>query len=279
MPPSPEITRLISLLDDEDEAIAVSAMAELLYRDRELGSLPGELQESDNPLVRRRIHQLEAALTLRRRRRDFLTKLSASRLDFIDLLIDIHLQWFDNDSRLDLQRQYAGFQADFGKSVIGSLNDLAYVMQKFGFSAETETTLKPENYCIGSILSDKIGSGAVLCGICLAALGSPRNLRIVRAWGNFAISDGEQLMIPVDHWQVRGLPPLREVEFFEERALLKYASVTLFSCAVNSDSFRYVLTILQALTGRDDDSPLGCMPYPYHPEEATAGGEPPGNRL
>ena len=64
-----DIRRLASLLDDPDESVAVSAMAELLNREYELGDLPAELQESSNPLMRRRAHQLQSALTMIQRRR------------------------------------------------------------------------------------------------------------------------------------------------------------------------------------------------------------------
>ena len=66
-----DLASLLSLLDDEDETVAVNAMAELLNREAELGDALAVLQESDHPLVRRRSHQLQAAITLRRRRREF----------------------------------------------------------------------------------------------------------------------------------------------------------------------------------------------------------------
>ena len=43
---NPSLESLISLLDDEDEHVAVSAMAELLDREQELGEVLAELQES-----------------------------------------------------------------------------------------------------------------------------------------------------------------------------------------------------------------------------------------
>ena len=49
--------------------------------------------------------------------------------------------------------------------------------------------------------------------------------------------------------------------------LLHFASTTLFSAAVNSDSFRYVLTIAQALSGTEGDESLDYMPYPYYPAD------------
>ena len=83
----PSLESLISLLDDEDETVAVNVMAELLNRESELGELLAELQEGDNPLARRRAHQLQAAITLRRRRRAFAAKLEAQKVDLIDGLV------------------------------------------------------------------------------------------------------------------------------------------------------------------------------------------------
>ena len=37
----------------------------------------------------------------------------------------------------------------------------------------------------------------------------------------------------------------------------------LFSAAVNSDSFRYILTLAQALNGTNSDEVLLDLPYPY----------------
>ena len=62
---------MISLLDDPDENIAVSVMAELLKHESELMPLLGELQESDNKLLRKRVQQLETIILLRSRRREW----------------------------------------------------------------------------------------------------------------------------------------------------------------------------------------------------------------
>lgn len=47
-----DLASLLSLLDDEDETVAVNAMAELLNREAELGDALAVLQESDHPLLR-----------------------------------------------------------------------------------------------------------------------------------------------------------------------------------------------------------------------------------
>ncbi|MCQ2351883.1 MAG: hypothetical protein MJ033_00195 [Victivallaceae bacterium] len=262
------IRQLASLLDDPDENIAVNAMAEILYRESELGDLLGELQEKDDPVLRKRVHQLQAALTLRRRRRAFARKLAQKNVDFIDALIDVHLQWFDNDSRPLLEENWRKFLAAAQKREIRSPEDIASFMRKEGFTAEIETTLRPENYCIGLILREKIGSAALLCGICRKLVGDPQNYLVLRNCGDFTLCHASgALLIPAHDWQISRAKSLRDMELFDDRTLLQFASSTLFSAAVNSDSFRYILTIAQALSGRDDDQMLDYLPYPYYPDD------------
>ena len=239
-------------------------MAELLFREEELGDALAELQESPNPLFRRRGHQLQAAITLRRRRRGFIRKLRAPRVDLIDGLIDVHLQWYDNDSRPELEMLWNKFRLDAARCPLRSLEELAYFMRKSGFTAQQETTLRPENYCIGPILENHTGSAALLAGISAAAAAA--SFRMVRVMGDFALYDGDgQLLVPAHDWQLCPAPGIGLCEFWDPRMLLRYASTTLFSCAVNSDSFRYVLTIAQALSGTTGDETLDYLPYPYRP--------------
>src|SRR5574344_1799535 len=181
------IASLLSLLDDEDERVAVSAMAELLYRENELGGALAELQESPNPLVRRRTHQLQAALTLRRRRCEFRRKLDARQVDVIDGLIDVHLQWFDNDSRPELEDLWTKFSDEAHKCPLGTLEELAYFLRKQGFRPQPETTMHPEWYCIGPALENHIGAASLLAGIAVAITAPEAEMKLVRVLGEFAV--------------------------------------------------------------------------------------------
>ena len=77
-----ELEKLSLLLDDEDDNVAINVIAALLDRQDELGDLPARLQESSNELVRKRAHQLQAAITFRKRRQDFAALLEAENPDF-----------------------------------------------------------------------------------------------------------------------------------------------------------------------------------------------------
>ena len=263
-----DLASLLSLLDDEDETVAVNAMAELLNREAELGDALAVLQESDHPLLRRRSLQLQAAITLRRRRREFASRLNAPHIDLIDGLIDVHLQWYDNDSRPELVRIWEKFRAEANRCPLRTLENIAYFMRKCGFTARNETTMRPEYYCIGPVLENRCGAVAILAGLALEVAEPEAGLRLVRVLGDFALYDGEgRLLVPEHDWQICAAPGISHCEFWDRRMLLRFAALNLFSCAVNSDSFRYVLTIAQALTGSDTDEPMDYFPYPYYPAD------------
>ncbi len=265
----PRISALLNLLDDDNEEVAVSAMAELLSREDELGKVLAELQESSNVLVRKRAHQLQAAITLRRRRRDFSNMLKTRQISMIDGLIEVHLQWFDNDSRPGLQRLWSDFADEASHCLLRSLRQLSYFMCRRGMIAVHETSMQPENYCIGAVLEAHYGSSALFAAIGQQlAADAGLNLSLVRVLGEFALLDTHcNLVIPVNNWQLETLKGVVDCDFWNKRSLLQFASSMLFSNAVSSDSFRYIQTIAQALIGLPDGELPETFPYPYRSAE------------
>ncbi|MBP5532179.1 MAG: hypothetical protein J6Y54_09165 [Lentisphaeria bacterium] len=273
MPRKTDIRTLLSLLDDEDEGPALEAMAELLWRGEEVFPYLAELQESPDPLLRRRVHQLESALTMRRRRSEFSRLLSMPHPDVPRILVELHLQWYDNDPLPEMASRLTAFLASGRAENPRSLADLSSYFRKSGIVAERETTLRPEDYCIGVMLLDRIGSAAVWTLVAKLLLPDPDAVKIVRNVEEFSLYDGERLLLPERDWRIVRAPARAELELWDERKVLKFAASMLFSAAVNSDSFRYVLTIGQAFSGLPDDEVLDYMPYPYRPapeEDAPA---------
>ena len=265
MPSNREITSLLSLLDDEDESIAVEAMANLLERGDELGDELAALQDSSDPLLRRRVHELQSALIMRRRRSEFSRRLAANDPDVCGLLVELHLQWFDSDPMPAIRERLDSFIAEGRSAGALSLSGVAAFMRERGFSAERETTLHPEDYCVGVVLCDRVGSTALLCqlGKELARVQTP--LKVVRYMEDFALYDGASLLLPGRDWRIVRAPSAAELEIWDDRKVLKFAALMLFSAAVNSDSFRYVLTIAQTVSGLPDEEALEYLPYPYRP--------------
>ena len=270
VPPGIEkkLRALFSLLDDEDETVAVSAMKELLTLEEYLPSFLARLQDETEPLLRRRCHQLQVVLTMRRRRREFFRKLQNPYVDTLDGLSALHLQWFDNDSLPQLEHIWLEFVGETRKYPLTSLEELAYFMRKCNFLAQPESTLTPEHYCLGTVLEKRIGAASFLLML-LRAVSALRPLTLGRVLGDFVLQDGQgRLLLPLRNWQiVQSRDGAGEFEKWDFRKFLGFASLNLFSAAVNGDSFRYVLTIAQALCGTNSDEVLDLLPYPYCPAE------------
>ena len=86
-----DLRRLAEMLDDPSENVAAGVMAELLRRGDEILDMLAEMQEAEDPLLRKRVHELETIAVLRRRRRDYLQKLESADFDLVQALIDLHL--------------------------------------------------------------------------------------------------------------------------------------------------------------------------------------------
>ena len=109
---APGMIKLAAMLDDRDEDVALNVLARMLACEDELGELPGILQESSDPLVRRRAHMLQNALNMRRKRRELHRLLDmplSCRKDIFEILTALHLLWFDKDQEEDIRRETGVF--------------------------------------------------------------------------------------------------------------------------------------------------------------------------
>ena len=262
--PNDRLRRLLSLLDDDQDRNVSAVMAELLKNEAELPALLAEMQESDDPCLRRRSHQLQAILLLRRRRRNFSRLLTAPTVDYQAMLIELHLLWFDNDSRPVLARALQELVKSSRERGVENLFQLAGFMRNAGLVAEADSTVVPENYCLGTVLRDGRGAASLLTLLAWTLLPRGQRFHPARVLGDFAIIDVKtgELLIPGHFWQLESAPKSGVVLFPPVR-LLAFAALNLFSSAVNSDSYRYIWTLFQAITGSENASDLAVLPYPY----------------
>lgn len=262
----PEIMQLAAMLDDRDEEVAVNIMAQLLAHEDELGELPALLQENPDPLVRRRAHLLQNAIAMRYRRRGFFAALNETELDgggFFSALTALHLLWYDKDQSDEVAEEVVNFLHTAEKFVFDSLEDVELFMRKNLFLPENETTIRPEIFCIGTVLYQHCGATSLLMGVNHALLADEERFRIVRVNGRFGLLDTEkkELLSGNGTWTLTEFDG--KAEFWTRQDLLRYLAVTLLSCAVNSDSYRYVMSITQALTGDESEHVFDSFPYPF----------------
>ena len=270
---SPETLQLASMLDDQDNDVGLNVLAQLLNREDEVEELSRILQEYPDPLVRKRIHTLQNAFVMRRRRRQISAMLKeAVPSDIIGTLISLHLLWFDKDNPADIRRDVEKFMESAAAFPMTSLDDLEIFMRQNRFLPENETTIRPESYCLGTVIFHRLGATSALMALGLALLNDEKKYRAVRVLGQFAIRDERgRVLLGHGSWRQESLPENFPVEYWPVGKLLRYIAVTLLSCAVNSDSYRYVMSITRVLTGNEEKNVFDNFPYPYCAGEEMLG--------
>lgn len=256
------LLQLASLLDDRDETVAVNVMAQLLAREEDLGDLPGLLQESADPLVRRRAHLLQNAITMRARRRKLNFLIASGEHDRIfEALVYLHLLWYDRDQAGEIQKEVDDFLGQAEKFPLFTLEDGEFFMRKNCFLPENETTIRPECYCIGTALFQKCAASSLWMAV-LYALLPQGSCRLIRLNGQYALLGScGNVLLGSGSWRL--IPYRGGGEEISIAQLLRYFGTTLLSCAVNSDSYRYVMSITRALTGDESEHIFDSFPYPF----------------
>lgn len=261
-----EYKSLLTLMDDESDQAASQAMAELLRRDeKKLEPVLRKLQESANPRLRKRIHQLQSAIFLRRRRKVFTDRLSRPDINLLEGLFQIHLLWFDNDSPQSLRKQWKSLLTEAERFAPDTLESLGMFMRKMNFHCSHADDLEPDHLCIGTVLDEAPGADFILCSIAaLLANQFGLVLRITQsAETDFILIDRhENVLIPSQDWNYVPCDEKKySFQIWTSSMLLRYAAALLFTGAVSGDSFRYIYTIGSCLAGSADTRLL--LPYPY----------------
>ena len=239
-------------------------MAELLKHETEIGEYLAEHQESPDLKLRKRIHQLQAIIIMRRRRKNFAKLLAAKDLNMVNGLIAVHLQWYDNDSERLLLELWERFFKASERFAPKNIDRIAYFMRKCGFQVVSADELRADCFCLGPVLDDLVGADFILCALAseLAAKWG-FELEIVRTMNHFLMVDKQGKALSPYSWQPLLDVDSRKCEFWSKKQILELASTMLFSFAVSSNSFRYIHTIGHSLSKVMGEDKLEFLPYPY----------------
>lgn len=266
-----KIKHLVALLDDENSQVAGTAMVELLKHKDELKEVLAGLQESDHVLLRKRVHQLQAILAFRERRRDFARQLKNGKLRLIDGLVGIHMLWYDNDNPHQIEQLWLDLCNKAEQYSVSSIDRLAYFMRKCAFESIEDSDLGADNFCLGAVLEELCGADFMLCSIAreLAAK-SGLELKIVQLLNHFTLMDRDgRILSPRNHWQLSSKAKMASFKIWDDSMLIKLALSMLFLLAVSSDSFRYIKTIGDCMALLGDKEQLDFLPYPYNSSTNT----------
>jgi hypothetical protein len=264
---SKKIRMLIELLDDESQLTASFVMAELLKFSEELPMILREYQESDNLLIRKRIHQLENIYKLQRKRAAIAEKIS-NNTDIFDTLIELHSQWYDSDTPQTIKSVWEAILLNAQKHQLDNTEKLAYFLQKYGLRTSNRGEIQADLFCIGIVLEELIGNNIVICSIAQKIsieLNFP--LQFIMANDEFALLDKEDnILLPQQNWQISNIKDYNKIVYVENKKVIEYCTLMLFLSAIITDSFRYINTLGHIISSAYGEESLKHLPYPYNTE-------------
>lgn len=196
------ISALLTLLQDDDVKIASLAMEQFLGLGELADATIAEYQESQNPQLRQRIHQLSSVLRRRRLRESFLDALGEGTLSLWAGVVDIAVL-YDSTANVEyVENQIASLRLDMGAGDSGAAH-LAKVMKDRELRVPSEEILDVDLYLVDRVLETGTGSAVVLCALAQQAADGLWPSTIVLHNGRFCLLDADHTLLePTEGWRI-----------------------------------------------------------------------------
>ena len=274
-----KLESLISLLKDEDNNIATIAMSKILeYNNdsKEMNSLMAELQESSDPKIRKKIHQIQAIQRVRKRRKSLSKKFNERSSDLLQGLADLNIIWYDEYTNPDISKLWNQLIIDAIKYTPQTPKDLAEFFKKQNYSISPSSVQDSDAYCLLAVLEDRIGADIMLAAILLELS------KVFGIFGSIVHSEYHgfgvifsntksnnthqyfgKIVFPASNWKTFKPENVLPIKIWTNSKVLKYITSMLFVCAIASDETRYIQILGTCLTNRKTtDSLSDILLYP-----------------
>jgi len=264
--PNKRIMALLTLLQDDDPRIASLAMEQFLSLGPLAEQAIAEHQESQDPQLRCRMHQLSTILSRRRARVGFIASMSADDTSLWDGLLQLNELY---DPRRHRQSMTAELTKVFGDlhAQPGTTPRLAVLMRDNEFTVPDEDILDVDLYLVARVLQTRYGSPALLCALAQHVAAQLNwSLTIVLQLGRFKLIDRNNLLLdPTEGWRISRLKAEDGVHPCSRRDVLFCVLSHLFLASLVDGQLRDLYhfgDLLTALNGtdlRDLPKPLGDL--------------------
>ncbi len=200
------LSALLTLLQDDDVRIASLAMEQFLKMDGVTDATIAEHQESHDPHLRQRIHQLSTILTRRRARQSFIEALSQEQITLWEGVQQINMLY---DPQCDLKQVDDAVSSLFKRLASQPVTTprIAELMREQEFNVPEEDTLDVDLYLVQRVLETRYGSAAVLAALAHLIGGKLGwAFTIVLHGGRFCLIDRNNLLLdPNEGWHISKL--------------------------------------------------------------------------
>ena len=260
-----KIKTLIKLLGDEDTETSTKAMAEIIRNERLASRIIARLQESDDPQLRKTAHQMQVAVKLRKRRQKLSYMLSSDNVNLLDALVQIHLQWFDEDSEDYILKEWNRFRSLSKNWDANNINNLAELMTALSMQCTQFEELECADYCIGEIIATAKGADFMLCAIgAILAREEKWNPSIIATDAGFCLYDENQKtgLFPAKNWLFTKVEIKNNVKRWNDIMLINLALSSMFFCSMATGELRYSYIIGSIISKSIKADFNKIMPYP-----------------
>ena len=259
---SRQLSALLTLLQDENQQIASLAMEHLLSLGQVADETIAEHQESHDPQLRQRVHQLSAVLSRRRARDTFIAALGQENLSLWDGVIQIHSLYEPIPPRESLETRVDEIAADLqpGETMTHQVADL---MREREFTVPSDDILDADLFLVDRILETHYGHAALLCVLAKRlAAEAGWNATICLHSGRFCLIDRDHILLkPAEGWQYGKIGTDERIHPCSRKDVLLAILAQLFMVALIDGQLKdlhHFGTILTALNDRS----LEALPYP-----------------
>lgn len=264
---SSQLNALLSLLQDDNIRVASLAMEQFLNLGTDAEETLAEYQESNDPKLRRRIHQLSGILLRRRFRLEFLNSVKNENICVWNGIVQIN-QLFDPQCNTAAVEREMKMMSDTFKSAGSTTAHIATTMRENEFIVPDEDTLDVDLYLIERVLGTKYGCPALLCPLAhqIGKLAGWRS-SIVLYEGRFCLMDGDNLLIdPTNGWHIARVGELERIHPCGRKDLWLGVLAQLMLVTLVEGNLRDIYHFGDLLT-RLDDEDIDSLPFPLGEED------------
>ncbi|MBT3375617.1 MAG: hypothetical protein HN742_12005 [Lentisphaerae bacterium] len=256
------VSALLTLLQDEDVKIASLAMEEFLKLGQAMEETIAEHQESQDPTLRQRIHQLSSILVRRRARMQFIEAMSQEQISLWDGACQINAL-YDPKSNTAVIAKLMGEVNKTLRSEPVTTPRVAALMREQEFVVPDQDVLDVDLYLIQRVLETRYGSPALLCLLAQhAAAGMDWMFTIVLHGGRFCLIDRNNLLLdPTEGWHISKLKAADRIHPCARRDVLLGILSQLFLVALVNGQLRDLYHFGDLLTALNRTG-LDVLPYP-----------------
>lgn len=255
------LSALLNLLQDEDARIASLAMEEFLRLGEDADRMIARYQESGDPRLRQRIHQLSSILSRRRARRSFLDSIIEADLSLWEGIVAINCLY---DPRCNTDLLQARLK-EICSEIAGRVTTprIAALMREKGFCVPEEHALDTELFMIASVFKTQYGNSGLLCVLAREiAQQADWPMTVVMRSGRFCLIDENDLLLdPSEAWNISCLEKPDQIHPCSRKDMILAILCQVFLVALVEGQLRelhHFGDLLTALNSTD----LEALPYP-----------------